>query len=1412
MKNQIGLKADFLFEVSWEACNKIGGIYTVITSRSNIFKEALDDNYIFIGPDVWKETDNHPYFIEDKQLYKTWREIATEKGLKIRIGRFKQASNAVAILVDFTQYFTSKDQIFANLWEKYALDSITGGWDYVEPALFGYAAGKVIESFVENNTTIQDRIVAQFHEWLTGSGVLFLNQYVPQVATVFTTHATILGRSIAGHGWPLYGNLKSYNPDGVAKELGVMAKYSLEKSACKNADILTSVSEITRSEILQFAQKDIDYITPNGFDTSIVPVGEDYKKARTEARKSLNQVARAIHGVEFDDNVLHITNAGRSEFRNKGIDLFLASLKQFISEYDGDRKIIIWLMVPGNQSGVRKEAQRRLGIPDNTFSGSLLTHHLYEPEQDKILTTLNAIYTEGTSKVFPVYVPAFLDGRDGIFNKTYYDLLPGFDLTVFPSYYEPWGYTPHESLAFGIPTITTSLTGFGQWVNAAFGKNNPVVKVITRNEDNAQDVVNAIASELLNISGHSPEELMSKHDQCIQIAEKATWEALSSHYVEAYNAAIEIVESRSESFRWKKQQEPTSVATPVKKKNEPEWRKILINPSIPSTLEGISRLAKNLWWSWNQDALDLFESIDKDVWYKVKFNPMALIEELPLERWRELAADKSFMKKFKEVMAHFDKYMEAGNSRVGGQIAYFSMEYGLHDSVKIYSGGLGMLAGDYIKEASDNNKNFIAVGLLYRYGYFKQEISTFGDQVARYYPQKFSHLPVNPVRDSQDNWITISIALPGRNMYAKVWKLDVGRVPLYLLDTDIPENIEKDRSVTYQLYGGDWENRFKQELLLGVGGIRMIEALGYKPEIYHLNEGHAAFIGLERLKDLVQKTRLSLSQAVEVVRSTSLFTTHTPVPAGHDAFSEDLLRAYIPHYAERLHMSWNDFMNLGRFVEDDQTALFSMSALASKLSQEINGVSRIHGKVTRDMFVELYDGYYPEELHIGYVTNGVHYPTWTARSMQRLYQKYFPKGFEADSSNVKHWSHIADVPDQELLEARNKQKQQLIDYLKFRLSEEMTIRQDNPKLIVNTLEALDTDALTIGFARRFATYKRAHLLFTNPERLEKILNNPSKPVRFIFAGKAHPSDKAGQELIKKIVEISRQPKFIGKVIFVENYDIELAKYLIHGVDIWLNTPTRPLEASGTSGQKAVMNGVANFSVLDGWWAEGYTPGAGWALKEEQTYASHDLQNELDAELIYSILEEEIIPTFFYSNENGIPTKWLGHVRKTIAEIAPNFTTQRMLDDYYRLFYNKLFERGALMTRNSFASARELASWKRKVNRSWDKIEVEAVVLPEATQRPLEQGENFTAEIILSTDLLSSEDLGVELIFGRKDNDKVSKILFKQELTAESLGDHKVKYTCTVTISNAGVYDYSFRMFPKHQLLASRMDFPLVKWL
>ena len=844
--------------------------------------------------------------------------------------------------------------------------------------------------------------------------------------------------------------------------------------------------------------------------------------------------------------------------------------------------------------------------------------------------------------------------------------------------------------------------------------------------------------------------------------------------------------------------------------NSPIWKEFNVKSTLPIELKCLDELAHNMWWVWNYDAREMWRSLDEDLYEKVAHNPVMLLEQLSYERKEAIVKDKAIMKNVKAVYKRFRSYMDVKPNAKRPSVAYFSMEFGIHNSLKIYSGGLGMLAGDYIKEASDSNVDMCGIGFLYRYGYFKQSLSMDGQQIANYDAQNFTSLPITRTLDENGNQVVVDVPYMNYMVHALVWQANVGRVTLYLLDTDNDMNSEYDRPITHALYGGDWENRLKQEILLGIGGILTLKKLGINKQIYHCNEGHAALCNLQRLVDYI-KGGLSFQQALEVVRASSLYTVHTPVPAGHDYFDKDLFGKYMGGYPQMLGISWNEFIGMGRINPDDDNERFCMSTFACNTCQEVNGVSKLHGWVSQKMFAPIWNGYYPEENHVGYVTNGVHFPSWCATEWHKIYDKYLLKGFYEDQSNEELWHGIYECPDSEIWETRMALKKKLVKYIREKFAENWLKNQGDPARVVSLLERINPNALMIGFCRRFATYKRAHLLFTDLERLSAIVNNPEHPVLFFFSGKAHPADGAGQGLIKRIYEISQRPEFLGKIIFLEDYDFQLARRLVSGVDIWMNTPTRPLEASGTSGEKAEMNGVVNLSVLDGWWVEGYRKGAGWALKQERTYENQAYQDQLDAATIYSMLENEIVPLYYSKNESGFSEDWITVIKNSIATIAPHYTMKRQLDDYYDKFYCKLAKRAAEVTANDNQLAKEIAQWKENVAERWDGIKVvssETSVLTNGA----ETGKEYTIQYTIDEQGLN-DAVGLELVSLKNDQDPSDRRIQKvTPFTMIKQEGNNYTFECKINVNNAGSFKTCVRMYPKNDKLPHRQDFCYIKWL
>ena len=838
--------------------------------------------------------------------------------------------------------------------------------------------------------------------------------------------------------------------------------------------------------------------------------------------------------------------------------------------------------------------------------------------------------------------------------------------------------------------------------------------------------------------------------------------------------------------------------------NAPQWRELTVKSCLPEELKCLDEIAHNMWWVWNYEARDLFRDLNPDLYHDVKHNPVMLLERLSYARKEEIIKDKALMKRIRAVYELFRAYVDVKPDSKRPSVAYFSMEYGIHSALKIYSGGLGMLAGDYLKEASDSNVDMCAIGFLYRFGYFTQSLSMDGQQIANYEAQNFSSLPIERQLDEDGQPMVVDVPYMNYTVHAYIWRVNVGRIKLYLLDTDNEMNSEFDRPITHSLYGGDWENRLKQEILLGIGGVLTLKKLGIKKD-----EGHAALCNLQRLCDYIDEG-LTFNQAMELVRASGLYTVHTPVPAGHDYFDEGLFGKYMGGYPQKLGISWDEFIGMGRTNPDDHSEKFCMSTFACNTCQEVNGVSKLHGWVSQKMFAGIWNGYFPEENHVGYVTNGVHFPTWAATEWRKVYSKYFDDNFMFDQSNQKIWEAIYNVPDEEIWATRQALKNKLFDYIKIQFRETWLKNQGDPSRVVKLIERFNPNALVIGFCRRFATYKRAHLLFTDLDRLSKIVNNPERPVIFLFAGKAHPADGAGQGLIKKIFEISQRDEFQGKIIFLEDYDFLLARRLVSGVDIWMNTPTRPLEASGTSGEKAEMNGVVNLSVKDGWWLEGYREGAGWALTEERTYQNQGYQDQLDAATIYGLLESEIVPLYYKKDKKGISAGWIKVIKNSIAQIAPHYTMKRQLDDYYNKFYIKEAKRFKEISKDNNRLAKEIAQWKESVAERWDGIHVVSAEW-NLVGSDLETGQNYMLRYVIDEQGLD-DAVALEKVNVFVDKDGEEHIYSIEPLKMVGREGNNFTFEAKLAPQQAGEYKSAVRIYPKHKNLPHRQDFCYVKWV
>ncbi len=851
------------------------------------------------------------------------------------------------------------------------------------------------------------------------------------------------------------------------------------------------------------------------------------------------------------------------------------------------------------------------------------------------------------------------------------------------------------------------------------------------------------------------------------------------------------------------------------------FNKITVTPQLPERIKGLSTIANNLWWSWNSEFLRLFKEIDIDLWERVEKNPVKFLRLVSQDKLNEILQNSEFLKKYDELLENHANYMSSKNTWFSKRypnnkndlIAYFSAEYGLDEIMQIYSGGLGILSGDHLKSASDLGIPLVAVGLLYKNGYFHQKINAYGEQETEFKNIDVSNLPITEVKDAKKDNILVSVNMPKGTLYLKIWQVNVGRVKLYLLDSDVEENIEEYRGITSTLYGGNQETRIQQEIVLGMGGVKVLKILGLNPTIYHMNEGHSSFLILELINQIMQEKKVSFNIAKDIVSSKTVFTTHTPVPAGNDIFPLSLVETYFDGIWEKYGISKNEFLKMGMAPNSEvENSEFNMGILALKVAGKKNGVSKLHGAVSRELFAEVWPNIIAHESPITYVTNGIHTCSWLAPNLKKLYNKYLIPFWQDMIYDDNVWKNVKNIPDKDLWDAHIDRKRKLLALVKDNTAERLKRNGYTYDQIAKIVSGLNPNALTIGFARRFATYKRATLIFRDLERITQILNDKNRPVQLIFAGKAHPADKEGQELIKFIHEISMKPQFKGKVFLLEDYSIGMSRYLISGVDVWLNNPRRPMEASGTSGQKASVNGVINFSILDGWWAEGYNANNGWKIGTNADYDNYEIQDNDDSESIYNTLEKKIIPSYYNQNDKGFSNSWVNMMKESIITTGGKFSTARMLVDYVQKLYMPLCNLTNKYYSN-LADVTEFNEWKRKINESFDKI----VITQENTNadnETIDAGKSIKVRCKVKLPNISVDKIQVQVYYGQiEDTGVVSNaVVIPMKLIESDEENRTYRFETDVELTTGGNYGYTFRVMPKHEMILDAENLDLVKWI
>lgn len=1327
-----------LYEVAWEVCHRIGGVHTVLAGRAAGHVRRHGDDYVCVGPWLLAEP---PQAFEDDPDGAAFAEGCRAAGLPVRVGRWDVPGRPRTLLVDFSGLIAHKDRLLGELWDRHRVDSLGAGWDYLEPLLFGAAAARVIERWhAERVASRLAHGIVQAHDWTAAGAVLEVARVAPALATVFQAHSLVLALSLARAGRDPLSVPGGEGAARAADELGVRAQHSLEGAAVRAADVFTTVSEPAAEEAARLHGRTPAPLLPNLLDTSglCAPEGAAREAGRVRVREVLARLlGEPARGARL------LVSSGRYDLRLKGFDVLLEALAAVASQ--PGPPVVALLIVPAAASGVSREAQRRLE-GDDAGTAVFHTHALFEPESDPLFVRARELGLAGGGRVRVLHVPVYVDGHDGVFNLGYAGLLGVADLGCFPSAYEAWGFTPQECLAVGVPTITSDVTGFARFLSRRGLVDGEAVSVLPRRGRSDAQVVQDLA-QLLERGLARASVPAGLAERCRRAAGGVLESEVLAAQAEAFAAAQAAAAGRVPAPALAVRRETVRVQRPQgSDATRPHLVPLDVPSRLPPALAGLHDLAWNWRWAWHAPTQDLFAAIDAARLAAVQGNPRRLLAEVPQARLDALAADAPFVERVAQAARAHAQWMEEGRALAAGQgvpaerpVAYLCAEYALHASLPIYSGGLGVLAADHLRAASDLGLPLVAVGLLYRQGYFRQRLEGGLQQVALPEEVDPAQHALERVRARDGRPLEVRLPLPGGELALAAWRAQVGRVPLYLLDADLPANRPEDRAVTHALYGGDAELRLRQELVLGRGGVRLLEALGLAPSVLHVNEGHGAFGALERIGALVRGEGLSWDEARLLVRLTTAFTTHTPVPAGHDRFDEDLLRRWLSDVPGWLGIPWERFLRLGSVPGRPRE--FNMTVLATSLSGFVNGVSQRHAEVTRPILRAQAPWLLAGEVPVQAITNGVHLEAWTAPEVAAAL------GAAPGHLAGEHFAGAGRLDLAALHAVRERLKARLLARMRAQLEGELEARADPAWLRQQVLAGLAPGALWIGFARRFATYKRAGLLFSDPERLRALLDGPQGPVRLVLAGKAHPRDREGQDLIARIARLARSKPFAGRIFFLEGYDLELARLLVQGVDLWLNTPRPPLEASGTSGMKAAANGGLHASTPDGWWLEGYDGTNGWVVGSEAPAASEEARDRADAEALCRLLEHDVLPLWAARDAQGLPRAWLERARRALQTLPPRFDAVRMVEEYRQQAYAPQARRRLELEAGGHAGLRSLAAARRRVREGMAGVRVLEVEVGDPAR--LAVGDRLEASVRLDLGSLAPADVRVELVLGER---------------------------------------------------------------
>ncbi len=1407
---------DVLFEVSWEVANMVGGIHTVLLTKAGEMVKKYGSGYICVGPNIPHRMGNIPVFrdeIWDTDFHEALQDL-NHQGVACRMGRWLIPGEPKCILVGFKRLLEEKDRILSHYWERYGLNSLFGEYDYLEPVLFSHGVGLLIEQvYLRCLLPKAQTAVVHCHEWMTGAAALHLKERVPEVGLVFTTHATILGRSLSSRNREVHllDQAKGKNPAQLAEECGIVSKHSLEAILAREADCFTTVSTITAEECQALLLKRPDIVTPNALGDDVPPKALLTEPSRTRARKRLLEIAGQVTGTSYDsDSTFIAITSGRYEFINKGIDIFIESLADLRGKVAGTHKRILGFVLCPRDHGPARV------VSPNTRDPQISTHEIPN-NNDSTIYLMHRLGMQNTSEenIHIVLVPIYLDGHDTNIREEYWNLLSGADVGVFASWYEPWGYTPLEAIGVGVPTITSDLAGFGSWAAPLGQFKTTGVDVITRKGRSYESAKEDICSSLFKLFEMTRSERENLSRAALSTSSRARWAEFSKYYFQAHSKALlgaldrtkASSKDRFRSFSLGKVVAPSEFSAA-----RAHVRQFSVTTRFPYLIHEMLDVAgKAVEWTWNPRVTRLLSELDPVLWKEVDQDPqkfIALASPILIKRLSE----NHFRRQLEEIRKNFAEYR---NERPPTKLAYFCMEYGISSKLRTYAGGLGMLAGDHLKTAADRRTPLCAFGLFYRYGYFRQFVSTLQGQESHYHRIAVSDFPLQPVTGEDGKPLLLTLQLETRKIFIKAWKVQLRGVDLYLIDTDVDENPSDLRLVTDHLYNADPKKRLHQEWVLSMGGLAFMKYLKIPAQAFHMNEGHNAFLILGRCAELMEQSGLSFDEALTFVKNTTIFTTHTPVAAGHDQFHKSMVHEVLKPFLEKSKIPESTAMELGRSVVSGPSDYFSMTGLAIRGCQYVNGVSQIHGAVSRKMFHMLYPDIDVEEVPISGITNGVHVPSWLDPMWQNFFYKEIDLDWPLRLCAPEPWNLVREMSLEKIWNVKKALKCQLIEFLTKHIRTELRNHRDMRPELAAVLANLSQNSLLITHAKRLAPYKRADLLFSDPDRLRKLFQKHPEII-FIYSGKAHPSDGMGQDLLRRILHFANEPGIIGHILFVENYDMSFSRKLMSGSDVWLNTPIRPLEACGTSGMKAGINGTLNLSVADGWWPEIFNGKNGWMIGEAEDAYSDEIQSLLDTQALFHLIETEMAPMFNQRDEKGMPVTWVERCRESIASLMPFVNSERMLREYERKLYSPAIQNAARLSQNGFEALKSLQRNRELLFSQWSQVEFIDASLSGIDAGKVARGNPVELSIQISHPGLMHDSLEVQAVLTRGSSTDHRSIISSHPLSFDrsEKPSNQSWWKLRLTTRSPGDYGLMIRVLPKQAngTVLKEIGMSMVRWL